>query len=256
MTKTVTASPAPSFTGKGKTARSEAFASIAPRSFAGETSRIALLATVRLVLGDAPSDIEVRATKGQWIIGRVAARLPESKVPLVKTDEQRLARAADLVLRYAKPAKEGAKKRDLRAGQIGRRTATEQRIVRAAEEACSVFFAELNLSNAKTNAERDKAKKTRAPSMAGSGKGKKGKATPPSHAQLVAAPKPLNEAEAINHLMTQSALLLQFANKYAKLLPTDVGTAVQTFKSALNKAASAAQLRRDAAEAKKAEQAK
>lgn len=225
MTKTVTASPAPAFTGKGKAARAAAFANIAHLSFTEATSRAASIDNMRAVLGSAPSEAEVKACKARWIIGRVAFRLPASKVPLVSTEAQRLARAEDLVLHYAAPAKEGSTPRKLRAGQKGRRSLPEQRIVRAAEEACSVFFAELGLTNAQTNAQRDakaatKAKATRAPSMAGSGKGK---ATPPVHAELVKPAAPLTQADYVQHMQTQLAALLAFDNKHAKLRPVTHG---------------------------------
>lgn len=235
-----TVSTVSALTGK----RLAAFASIASLSFAEDKGRAASLANMRVVLGSSPSMDETKAAKRQWIVGRVASRLPAACLPRgCKTDEARLAFALSLVTEYAKPAVEGSKAK-LRKGQKGYRTASQQRFVRAAEEACSVFFAELGLSNAQTTAQRDAAKATRAPSMAGSGKGK------PSHAELVKPEAPHTEETAINHLMTQGALLLQFTNKNAKLIPTAVGMAVQQFKSALNKAANEAAEARAAAAAK------
>lgn len=253
MTKTITASPVPAFTGKGKAARAAAFANIAHLSFTEATSRAASIDNMRAVLGSAPSEAEVKACKACWIIGRVAFRLPASKVPLVSTEAQRLARAEDLVLHYAAPAKEGSTPRKLRAGQKGRRSLPEQRIVRAAEEACSVFFAELGLSNAKTNAQRDasKAKATRAPSMAGSGKGK---AAAPSHAELVKPAAPLTQADYVQHMQTQLAALLAFDNKHAKLRPTThnaFAEGLAALKQTANKAANAFAEREAAAAAAK-----
>lgn len=227
-TKTVTTSPVPAFTGKGKAARAAAFASISHLAFAEATSRAASIDNMRAVLGNAPSEAEVKACKSRWTIGRVAFRLPASKVPLVSTEAQRLARAEDLVQHYAAPAKEGAAARKLRAGQKGRRTIAEQKIVRAAEEACSVFFAELGLSNAKPTATRDaeakaKAKATRAPSMAGSGKGKAAAPVKPSHAELVKPAAPLTAADYVQHMQTQLSALLAFDNKHAKLRPVTHG---------------------------------
>ncbi len=226
MTKIITTSPVPAFTGKGKAARAAAFASIAHLAYAEATSRAASIDNMRVVLGNAPSEAEVKASKSRWIIGRVAFRLPASKVPLVGTEAQRLARAEDLVLHYAAPAKEGAAARKLRAGQKGRRTIAEQKIVRAAEEACSVFFAELGLSNAKPTATRDaeaKAKATRAPSMAGSGKGKTAAPVKPSHAELVKPAAPMTQADYVQHMQTQLSALLAFDNKHAKLRPVTHG---------------------------------
>lgn len=250
MTKTITASPAPAFAGKGKAARIAAFDRIASFSYDEADSRTASLNNMRVVLGGAPSETELKAAKAQWIIGRVANRLPASKVPLVSTREQRLARASDLVQFYAKPATEGKEARKLRAGQKGRRTAAEQRIVRAAEEACSVFFAELNLSTAQTNAQRNKAKATRAPSMAGSGKG--AKATPPSHAQLVKPEPAKTPADYVNHMQTQLAALLAYDNKHAKLRPVThsaFAEALGSLKQLANAAANAFAEREAAAKA-------
>lgn len=246
--KTITNIVAPSFAGKGKAARSNAFAAIAPLSFDEALSRDKSLANMRVVLGNAPSEAEVKAAKAQWIVGRVASRLPASKVPLVGTPEQRMVRAADLVLHYAKPPTDGKASRPLRAGQKGRRTAIEQRVVRAAEEACSVFFAELGLTTAKTNGERNAAKGKGA-AMAGSGKGK-GKAAAPSHAQLVKAPAPINAAEYVNHMQSQLASLLAFDNKHAKLRPimfNEVAEKLAALKQVANKAANDFQVREAAA---------
>lgn len=255
MTKTVTASPAPAFTGKGKAARAAAFANISHLSYAEATSRAESIANMRLVLGNAPSEAEVLASKSRWIIGRVAFRLPASKVPLVSTEAQRLARAEDLVLHYAAAPKEGTTPRKLRAGQKGRRSAAEQKIVRAAEEACSVFFAELGLSNAKTNAQRDASKAKRKlnqpPVMAGSGKGK---AAAPSHAELVKPAAPLTQADYVQHMQTQLAALLAFDNKHAKLRPTThsaFAEGLAALKQTANKAANAFAEREAAAAAAK-----
>lgn len=254
MTKTVTAAAAPAFTGKGKAARAAAFASISQLAYAEATSRAASIANMRTVLGNAPSEAEVLACKSRWIIGRVAFRLPASKVPLVSTEAQRLARAEDLVLYYAAAPKEGTTPRKLRAGQKGRRSAAEQKIVRAAEEACSVFFAELGLSNAKTNAQRDAAKADKAkrvPSMAGSGKGK---AATPSHAELVKPAAPLTQANYVQHMQTQLAALLAFDNKHAKLRPTThsaFAEGLAALKQTANKAANAFAEREAAAAAAK-----
>ena len=106
MTKTATVSPVPAFTGKGKALRQTAFAAIAGLSYDEAESRETALANMRTVLGETPSEAELSAAKREHIIGRVARKLPDSKVPLVKTREQRLARAAQaLAGRWRLPAR-------------------------------------------------------------------------------------------------------------------------------------------------------
>jgi hypothetical protein len=240
-TSPIAAAAAPSFTGKGKAMRAAAFASISHLAYSEALSRAASVNNMRVVLGATPSAAEIDAARLQWIVGRVAFRLPASKVPMVSTEAQRLARASDLVLRYAAPAKEGAQARKLRLGQIGRRTAAEQKLVHSAKEACSLFFAELGLTNAQTIKQRDAgraAKKTVAPSMAGSGKGKK--AAAPSHAELVKPAAPLTPADYVQHMQTQLSALLAFDNKHAKLRPVTHGAFAEglaALKQTANKAA-------------------
>ena len=51
------------------------------------------------------------------------------------------------------------------------------------------------------------------------------------------------------YLLQQASNLLAYANKYAKVIPTDAGTAVQAFKSAMNAAANAHAVRKATKEA-------
>ena len=241
------AAPAITFTDKGKAARAAAYADISKLSFAQATSRATCIANVRIALGTSPSESEVRACKDQWMVGYIAFRLPASKVPLVQSEEQRIARAADLLLRYSHPPAEGVKARQLPKGKIGYRTLTEQKIVRAAESACSPFFAELGLSNAQTLKTKGakaaaKAKAPGAPTMAGTGKGKAATPAPvaPSHAQLVKPAAPVTSADYVNHMQTQLAALLAFDSKYASKRPTTHGAFAEqlaALKQVANKAA-------------------
>ena len=200
------------FTGKGAKARNEAFAKITPLSFAEDKSRAASVANMALVLGNAPSELEVKAGKVQWIIGRVASRLPANARPALRGDAALLTFAEQLVTRYAYPLKAGSNGKTLKAGQLGRRTEAQHKVVRAAEEACSVFFAELGLSNAKTNAERDKqasakAKTANAPSASGAGKGQ---LATPDHGALVTPSAPVSSDDYVQHMQTQLAALLAY----------------------------------------------
>lgn len=228
--------PTLAITGRNKAARIAAYGRIADLSYSEAQSRGEALANMRVALGTSPSEAEVKAAKLRHVIGRVAQRLPG------KGDQaKRIERATDLVLHYAKPAQEGKAARKLRAGQKGRRTIAEQKLVRAAEEATSVFFAELSLSNAKTNAQRNASKASRAPAPAGStNRGKAGDATPPAHSVLVKPEKPATGADYVQHVQTQLAALLAYDNKHAKVRPIEysaVADALAALKQLANKAA-------------------
>jgi hypothetical protein len=136
----------------------------------------------------------------------------------------------------AKAPEKGVALRPLRKGQTGRRSAMQQRVFRNAEQRTSQLFAELGLSNAKTLAETNKAK--RAPSMAGSDKGKAGAA--PSHAELVKPAAPVTSADYVQHMQVQLAALIAYDAKHAKKRPTTHGAfaeALLALKQVANKAA-------------------
>ena len=245
--------PAVLFSGKGKAARESAMLQIAPLSFSEETSRGASVENMRKVLGAAPSEALVAAAKNEWVIGYVAARLPASELPRGRTSpDDRLTTARDIVLHKARPAEEGKRANKLRAGQTGRRSPVQQRIVQNALKACSLFFAELNLSQAQTQKAKNAkaaAKATRAPSMAGSGKGK---AAAPSHSELVAKPAaPVSADDVLAFLGQQSRMLQDYVNRHAKVTPTDASAAVAAFRKAVIAAANALQERKAIADASK-----
>jgi hypothetical protein len=204
---------------------------------------------MRAVLGNSPSEGEVKLAKTEWIIGRVASRLPATARPKTCTDDATtLEFSRQLVTLYAAPPKEGVKPKALRKGQLGRRTATQHKVVRAAEEAASVFLAELKLSNAKTNGERDAAKATRAPSMAGSGKGQ---SAAPTEAEIAAKPQPVTSDDYVQHMQTQLSALCAFDAKHAKKRPTTHGAfaeALLALKQVANKAANEYAVRKATAE--------
>lgn len=215
--------------GKGKAAREAAFIAIAPYSFVEDTSRTQSIGNLRIALGASPSDNERAIAKREWTIGRVASRLPAGELPAKDMASiDKLEHARKIIMLYAAPAKDGAKPRKLRSGQLGRRSPMQHRVIRNAEEAWSQVAAELNLGNAKTQGERNKAK--RAPQMAGSAN-KSGAA--PSHAELVKPAAPVTADEACAMMLQMASTALAYANKHAKLLPTDFGTSARAFKSAI-----------------------
>lgn len=256
MTTTTKAKPAARiFTGKGAMLRETAMLKVAPLAFAEEQSRAAMVDNLSVVLGKSPTEEQRKAARVQTTIGYVASRLPVSLLPKGKTKpEDRLARASDLVCRMAKPPEPGKKANKLRAGQIGRRSAAEQKIVRAAEERAGRLFAELGFSGAKTIAAKNKAaeqsKATRAPSMAGSGKGK-AKAAAPDHSVLV-QPVAVTSDDYVQHMQTQLAALVAFDAKHAKKRPTthtEFAEQLGKLKQLANKSANDYQVRKAKAEA-------
>lgn len=220
-------------TGKGSTARTNAFIKIAPLAVTETQTRGDTIANLRVALGAAPSPELLRIAKGEYIIGRMTVRLPAGELPKGCTDiAVKLEHVRKLVELYAAPPKPNTEARPLRAHQLGRRTPGQQRVFRAAEEAWSQVLAELGLGGAQTQSERSAAK--RAPSMAGSGKGVKGsKNTAPDHALLVKPVAPPTADDAVAHIVGQAKALLDYSNKYAALLPTTFGQSVKRFHGAV-----------------------
>lgn len=275
----------PLFAGRGKEVRANALMQIAPLAYAEDVSRAASIANLEATLGKDPTPEQIKAARVEWTIGRVASRLPVSELLKGKTaPADRLVKAREIVTQRVAPRKEGAA--PLRSGKIGERTETAHKVVRAADEACSLIFAELGFSQArnlkeknarqqaaaKAAAEAEAAAKaakaaeaaalvasgldpdanaTNAPSPAGSGKGKAKTVapTPPSHSQLVKPDAPQSADDVVAVLNQLARTAKDYANKYAKLCPTDAGLAAQAFHGDMMKAANALQERKAIAEA-------
>lgn len=245
---------APLFAGRGMAARATALLQTAALAFATETSRAALIANMRAVLGESPTPAQVKAAKTQLVIGWVACRLPVNELPKGKTSPaERLTYAAQVVTAMARCPQEGKA-----AGNMGSKTArrspVQERITRNAEKNASLFMGELNLSNAQTQKAKNAkqavatvAKLSVAPSMAGSGKGKTSQpVTAPAPAELPAKAN-WTPDDVVAYLSQQSSMLQDFANKRAKEMPTDMGMAVVTFRKAIIAAANTYQVRKSTA---------
>ena len=213
--------------GKGKASRELAFNKIAPLSFVEGLSRAESIENMRMALGNKPSEAETTIARTEWLIGRAASRMPAAEFPAgTHSSIDKLEATRLLITRYAAPPKEGTKPRKLRKDMLGRRSPMQHRVIRNAEEAWSQFAAELNLSNAQTQAQRNENKKTRAPHRNGK----------PSTSEGAAGPvKVTSRADATTYVEQMAATLLGFSNKHAKLLPAAYGTAVQRFKADINK---------------------
>ena len=248
MTTATKNKPVALFTGKGAAMRSTALATIAALSFSEELSREACINAARKALGKSPTEAQTAAARLEYVIGRVAARLPVSELIRGKvTESDRLERARDLILHYATPVKADGKAYKLRKGKKGYRTEMQHRIIRAAEEAASRFMADVGVGTAKASQERNTAKKakaTRAPSMAGSGKGKASAPTAPTHQELVKPAAPTTVDDVLTFLNRLAQTAQDFANKHARLCPIDAGTAVQAFRGDMLKAMNAHQERK------------
>lgn len=228
-----------------------AIANIAGLSFAETESRDESIANLRIAMhdyakhrtsdGNGFDSAWLESFRTPWMTGRVAARLKAADLPnTVPVDDvaKRLAFAKELICAYASPVKPGSKPNKLRAGQIGRRTETQHKAVRAAQEAWSQVMAELGLGAAQTQKERNDNKKTRstnATPVRGNDAKSKGKEATPAEAELPAA-KDMTAAIAMQHITTQAMTLLAFANKHAKVLPASFGMAVREFNTAIGKA--------------------
>lgn len=256
-------------TGAGKAERETAFMAIAPLSFVENVSRAETLTNMRKALGKAPSEAMVALAKQEWQIGRIASRMTKADLPKGYnwTDTaSRLEGARELLLNYAAAVKPGTKAGKLKAGKVGRRNPVQQKLVQAAWEASSKLMAELELGNAKTQAQADKAKSSRAPHHNDGGpnaadtdnmpKGGKGTADPKPTLGAAGPVKHKSAETACEYVEQMAATLLAFVNKNAALLPTDYGMAVTTFKTAINAANNARQERRAKAGAVKTDNAK
>lgn len=239
-TLAISAAPVITIKGKGKAKRELAYMQIAPLAMIESLSRSDMIENLRVALGANPTEAEVKAAQTEVSIGRVAARLPASEFPKGCTDDgDKLEFARKLVLHYAAPKVPGKQARKLRTGQIGYRTDAQHKTVRAAAEHWSQIKAELGFGQAQTQKERDAKKiakrSTNANPVRGDGKGA-------THAPTLSDTMPnggkvKDAPSACRVVETAAATLLAFANKNAKLLPTDYGMAIQAFKTAINTAA-------------------
>lgn len=224
------------FTGKEAAARNDAMLQTAYFAFSSETARSAMIDCMREALGAKPTPAQIDAIRIEFVIGRVAARLPAALWgPEIKVDDK-LAYARKVVCFFAAPPKEGAKANKLRAGQLGRRNAAEHKLVRAADEAWSQVKAEIGIGAAKvqkvakkqTRAASRNAPKVPAPKVPAP--------TAPTHSELV-KPEGIKTADdAASYIVNMSHTLAMFALKHAKIINTDMGTLIKAFRVEIDKA--------------------
>jgi hypothetical protein len=235
---TLTAPKPHAFTGKLKVVRQAAFAGVASLAYAEGKSRADTITQLRLTLGAKPTENDVAACRIEYIVGRVAQRFADVDLPSPTLDVAgRIAHARNVVTLYAAPVADGVKANKLRAGQLGRRTVSQHKIIRAAEEAWSQVKAELGIGAAKTQAVKNKAK--RAPQMSKEGAKASTVGTGITHTELVKADGPMDKATACQYLESMAATMLAFCNKHAAVLPTDYGMSVKRFNGSMSTLAKA-----------------
>lgn len=243
--KSIAAPKAHVFKGANKLVRTTALQGVASLSYAEAQSRGDIIAQLRLVAGKSPTDADIATMRAEYIIGRVAQRFADADLPKAGLSvADRIAHARNVVTSYAAPAKDGVKANKLRAGQTGRRTVAQHKVIRAAEEAWSGVKAELGFGAAQTQAERNKAKAKRAPQMSKEGAKASTVGTGITHTELVKSDGPMDKATACQYLESMAATMLAFCNKHAAVLPTDYGMSVKRFNgsmSTLGKARTAAE---------------
>lgn len=226
---TVRIVPAPkayAFKGKGKDIRTTALAGVASLAYAEGSSRAETITRLCMVLGKTPSDADVTATRAEYITGRVAQKLGAADLPSPDMDvPARIVFARSIVLQYAAPLKDGVKASKLKRCYAGRRTISQHKAVRAAEEAWSQLKADIGLGAAQTQTERNA--KKRAPRMAGASKGA------PSHSELVAGDGPMTADKARKYVDDMARTLDQFCKKHAALIDTARAQATTRYAGAM-----------------------
>ena len=243
--------------------RAIAFGKISSLAYAEEESRANSLSNMRDVLGNAPTEHDIKAAKVRRVIGRVARKLPANLLAkgAANNAEKRLERAELLVLKYANlPLADRNAKRDttttrLPSGKLGWRKPEEFRLVRNAEEEASVFFGELGFGKAASNVERHvkKAAAKKNGAAAGAGRGKVTEATPPTHAELVKPQPPVSSDDYVQFMQTQLRMLVDYDAKNAKKRPlthSQFAEALSALRQVGNAAANKWEERKAAAAAK------
>lgn len=230
IARTAPAARAFAFKGRNATIRNAALAGIASLAYAEGQSRAEMVTQLKLTLGNKPSVDEVKAVAQQYVIGRTAQRIAAENKG--KNVAELIAFASQLVTLYAAPAQDGVAPRKLRKGQLGRRSVSEHKAIRAAESAWQLIKAEIapEQSKGQTLAEKNK-RSTRKSPVRGN------KAAGLTHSELGKPDgKPHTRDTATEYVRGMAATLLAFSNKHAKVMPTAHGAAIIAFKKAIEAA--------------------
>jgi hypothetical protein len=236
QTKIAAAPATYAFKGANKEVRGAALAGVASCAFLEGKARADMIGQLRVALGKKPSDADLMAVRAEYIIGRTAQRLATSDLlPGKESVADRITHARALLNSYAMPVKDGIKARPLRKGQLGRRTAAQQTVIRNAEAAWSLVKAELGYGAAQTQAAKNgkQTRKARTPSSGTTST----VGTGITHSQLVKDDGPMTAKAACGYLDSMAATMLAFCNKHAGVVPTAYGQSVTRFHGAIVEAA-------------------
>jgi hypothetical protein len=248
----------PTFTGKTGEARKAAFDLIPFLVFRESMSRKLIINNLRKALGSKPSESLILSVANQVQAGRIAERLPASEFPKGCTSEgDCIAHALALIYDYAMPT---AKK--LTKGKVGRRSETQHKAIRAANEYWSQLKAELNIGNAQTQKTKNDKKAAKAkgannalPKVAGAN----GVVVTPSHDDLVKGKAPASQHDYVATLLSLTSGMEGYVQKNAKQCPNAFNAVAQKIielRRMTLDAANAYQLERDDATGKRAEKQK
>lgn len=223
------------FKGKLAVVRNAALAGVATLAYTEGKARADTIAQLKIAIGIKPTDADIEALKLEYIVGRVAFKLADMSKPIA----EQIAFARAIVTQYAAPPKEGTKARDLRAGQLGRRTPEQHKAVRASEEAWSQVKADLGIGTAQTPAQRKAAAKTKASTKTtrGASASQTNVAKGVTHSELVKPDGPMTPEAACAYVMSMATTLGMFANKHAAVLPASYGSAIVRFRGAVDQIA-------------------
>lgn len=223
----IAATPCYAFKGKMAALRNTALQGLASLAFVEGKSRADVISQLRIALGKSPTPADVSGVALEYVVGRVAAKLPHKEGETVAAS---LAFARQIVTQYAAPAKDGVKAKALRKGQISRRSPEQHKAVRAAEGQWYLVNAELGYGASQTQADKNK----RQAAAAGSTKRGKVATAAPTHTELVAGPKlAANADESAAMVMQLASSLFAYANKNAATLPTEYGMSIKRFHGAI-----------------------
>lgn len=238
QTAIIAAPKAFTFKGRNNMVRTAALEGVALLAYEEGKSRADTIVRLKLALGAKPTVTELAAVRAEYIIGRAAQRLGDGDLPakgLSVIDRITFARA--LVHQYAYPVKDGVAARKLKKDQLGRRTVSQHKVVRAGESAWSLILAELGFGTALTQtAKNGRAAAKRAPAMAGSTA--RGNASL-TYSQLVKPDGPMTKEAGCGYIESMAATMLAFCNKNAGVVPAEYGLSVKRFQGAIAELAKA-----------------
>ena len=238
--------PAACIIGKGAKARTTAMFEIAPAGMNAETGKTHFVDVMRKAAAGTSDKALLKLIRQEAIVGIATARMPAGEFPRGCTSpDARMNHTRLLFTSFASPDVV-----NLNAKQQGRRTELQHRVLRNAEQRASVYMGEIGAGSAQT----DKANNAKRKTAGSQTQSAPAKGAAPTHSELVAKPAKPADREAAHLFITQQARMLQdYCNKNAKVIATDMGTAITNLTKAVNAANNAEQEHKARAAAKAAE---